>query len=89
LPRERLNVIGRCLCMLDRSTILEHLAEARRHVAKSEQHLAHQREIIAERERDGHDTTGSKQLLAEFEGYHRVRVSECDRLEKELAEAST
>jgi len=68
---------------------LEHLAAARRHVAESDQHIAHQREIIAEKERDGHDTATSKQLLAEIEGLHRLLVGERDRLEKELVEAST
>jgi hypothetical protein len=69
--------------------ILKHLAEARRHVAESERHIAQQREIIARKERDGHDAVSSKQLLVEFEGFYRQHLAERDRLEKDLAEAST
>jgi hypothetical protein len=74
---------------MDRHMILEHLAQARRHVAEAERHVAHQREIIAEKERDGHDTAGSKQLLKEFEQFYTMHVAERDRLEKELVEASS
>jgi hypothetical protein len=41
---------------------LEHLEQARRHVAEGERHIAHEREIIAEKQSDGHDTSMSKQL---------------------------
>jgi hypothetical protein len=53
--------------MRDRVMTLEHLEQARRHVAEGERHIAHEREIIAEKERDGHDTSMSKQLLDQFE----------------------
>jgi hypothetical protein len=68
--------------------ILQHLAQARRHVAEAERHIAHQREIIAEKERDDHDTSTSKQLLDQFEQICAMYVAERDRLEKELVEAS-
>jgi sRNA-binding protein len=74
--------------MPDRTLILEHLEQARRHVAEAERHVAHQREIIAEKERDGRDTTTSKQLLDQFEQTYRLHVTDRDRLEKELVEAS-
>jgi hypothetical protein len=73
---------------MDRKMILEHLVQARRHVAEAEQHIAHQREIIAERERDDHDTSTSKRTLDQFEQIYAMYVAERDRLEKELAEAS-
>jgi hypothetical protein len=67
---------------------LDHLASARRHVAEAERHVAHQREVIAQRERDGHDTATSKQLLDQFEELYRMRVADRDRLEQELDEIS-
>jgi hypothetical protein len=73
---------------MDRKMILEHLAQARRHVADAERHIAHEREIIAEKERDGHDTAGSKQLLDQFKQIYTMYVAERDRLERELVEAS-
>jgi hypothetical protein len=74
--------------MPDRTLILDHLASARRHVAEAERHVAHQREIVAQRERDGHDTATSKQLLDQFEELYRMHVADRDRLEQELDEIS-
>lgn len=47
--------------------ILNHLAQARPHVATGEQHVARQIEIIGQLERDDHDSSRAKQLLAQFE----------------------
>jgi hypothetical protein len=74
--------------MPDRTLILDHLALARRHVAEAERHVAHQREIVAQTERDGHDTATSKQLLDQFEELYRMHVADRDRLEQELDEIS-
>jgi hypothetical protein len=74
--------------MPDRTLILDHLAQAQRHVAEAERHVAHQREIVAQRERDGHDTATSRQLLDQFEQLYMLHVADRDRLEKELDEAS-
>jgi hypothetical protein len=68
--------------------ILEHLAQARRHVAEAERHIAHQREIIAEKERDDHDTSTSKRMLDQFEQIYGIYVAQRDRLEKEVNEVS-
>ena len=43
---------------------------------------------VSQRERDGHDTAMSKQLLDQFEHLYRMHVADRDRLEKELDEAS-
>jgi hypothetical protein len=86
---ERLDAIARYLQRaMDRKIILDHLAQARRHVADAERHIAHEREIIAEKERDGHDTATSKQLLDQLRQIYTMYVAERDRLEKELVEAS-
>jgi hypothetical protein len=62
-----------------------HLAQAERHVREGEQRLEHQRAIIDERRRDGHDVELSEQLLAEMEESQRLHVAERDRLRAELA----
>jgi hypothetical protein len=74
---------------MDRTTILDHLAQGRRHIAEGERHVAHQGEIIAQKERGGHDTSISKKLLDQFEEFYKMHVKDRDRLEKELNEAST
>jgi hypothetical protein len=73
---------------MDRITILNRLAQARRNVAEAERHIAWQREVIAQRERDGHDTSASKKLLGQFEELYRMHVEGRDRLEKEPVEPS-
>src|SRR5262249_31428811 len=50
------------VCM-DRSLIEEHLAQANRHVAEGEGHVTKRRELVAQLERDGHDTTEALKLL--------------------------
>jgi hypothetical protein len=88
LAPERLDAIGRWLGMPERTLVLEHLEKARRHVAEGERHVAHQREIIAQKERDGHDTSMSKRLLGQFEELYKMHVADRDRLEQELDEIS-
>jgi len=55
---------------------------------EAKRHIANQREIVAQKERDGHDTATSKQLLDQFKHLYRMHVADRDRLEKELDEAS-
>jgi uncharacterized membrane protein len=74
--------------MEDRTTILKHLEQARRHVAEAEQRVAHQREIVAQLARGGHDTYEAKRLLDQFEQTRTLQVADRNRLEKELVEAS-
>ena len=52
----------------------DYLAKVERHVAQGERHSARQREIIAELDRDGHDTAQSKALVATFEISQALRV---------------
>jgi hypothetical protein len=73
---------------MDRITILNRLAQVRRHVAEADRHIARQRDVIAQRERDGHDTSAAKKLLDRFEELYRMHVDGRDRLEKELVEPS-
>jgi hypothetical protein len=87
-PGERLAAITCWPIMPDRAMTLEHLEQARRRVAEGQRHIALQREIVAEKERDGHDTSTSKQLLDQFEQIYAMYVAERDRLEEELVETS-
>jgi len=60
------------------------LAQAERHVSEGEKTIAHQRHIIAQLERDGHDTPAACDLLAIFETTQALHVADRDRLRKEL-----
>jgi hypothetical protein len=73
---------------MDRNAILDHLAMAKRHVAEAKRHVARQRETVAQLERDGHDTSASRTLLEQFEHLYMMHVTDRDRLQKELDEAS-
>jgi hypothetical protein len=66
---------------------MENLALAEEQVALGAKHVARQREIIAELERDGHDTTRACASLTEFEELQAMHVAERDRLLRELHEA--
>jgi hypothetical protein len=63
---------------------LDHLARARSAIAEAERHVANQREIVAQEEREGHDTATSRQLLDQFEELYKMHVADRDRLEQEL-----
>lgn len=72
---------------MDRNVILEHLEQARRHVAEGERHLARQRELIADLEGSAHDVAAARQLLSQFEEMQTLHIADRDRLEKELVES--
>jgi hypothetical protein len=74
------------LCMvlrMDHHLTEGHLAQAERHVAEGEQHIARQRKLIAELERDGHDTTTAIELLRTFEESQATHVENRDRIRAE------
>jgi hypothetical protein len=71
---------------MNRSALLEHLAQACRQITMGEQNIARLREIIARLERGGHDSSSAKELLARFEELQKSPIADRDRLEKELAE---
>lgn len=70
---------------MDRQMLLEHLAKANEHVELGERHVRRQRELIAELERDGHDSTRARQLLEQFEKLQEMHITDRDRIERELA----
>ena len=71
---------------MDRAIQLEHLAEAERHIAEGKARIVKQRAIIADLERDGHDTTQAYALLRTFlktqAGHEEHRKSILDELAK-------
>ena len=71
---------------MDSAVLKRHLEEAEGHVVLGEQHIVRQRQLVFELERDGHDTTVAKQLLAEFEATQVLHAEHRDRLRQQLAE---
>jgi len=69
---------------MDEKTLREHLAEAEAQVAKGLQHLAEQRAVIAELERDGHDTKTARELFATLMQSQELHIEHRDRLKREL-----
>jgi hypothetical protein len=59
---------------MDRAKIEEHLRQTDSHIALGLKHLERQREIIAELQRDGHDTTAAVELLATLEETQRLHA---------------
>jgi len=74
----------RCVSDMDRALWEQHLTQAERHVAEGERHIARQQEIVAELERDGHDTRLAHELLLQFEQSLAMHIADRDRLREEL-----
>jgi hypothetical protein len=72
---------------MDRTMLEQHLPQAEGHITLGKGHIARQHEIIAELERDGHDTTEAKRLLAIFEET-KMHLADRDRIRQELARKS-
>ena len=70
---------------MDRQTMLEHLAMAERHVTEGEIHLSRQRALVAELDRDGHDTADARAILATMLETQRLHVEDRDRMLTELS----
>jgi Spy/CpxP family protein refolding chaperone len=71
---------------MDRATILNHLAQAERHVNMGAQHVSSQLSLIERMQRDGHDVTAARQLLEQFEEIQALHIVDRDRLRAELDE---
>ncbi len=68
----------------DPTLVREHLTQAERHVAEGERHVARQRELVAQLERDGHDTTAARKSLTQFEELQDMHIADRDRLRREV-----
>ena len=69
---------------MDRTILLQRLAQTERHAADGTRHVADQRKLIADLERNGRDTNFARDLLRQFESLRELHVADRDRLKKEL-----
>jgi hypothetical protein len=69
---------------MDRAMLVEHLAQAARHVAAGERYVERQRRIVAHLKREGRDVREASDLLLQFEEMQALHMAEWDRLRKEL-----
>jgi len=70
---------------MDRAILLEHLDQARRHAVLGKHHLARQEQLIAELDRDGHDTTAAMSVLETLRRTQELHELDIERLLGELA----
>ena len=71
---------------MDQEMLKRHLAEAEEHIATGDKNIARQRDLIAQLERDGHDTASARTFLHEFEQLQAQHIAERERLLRELSE---
>jgi hypothetical protein len=74
-------------CPMPSAQLLKQLEEAERYVAEGEDNLRRQRQIIAEMERRGHDSSVVRDLLTLFEQVQAVHIGARDRAMKDIEEA--
>ena len=71
---------------MDRALIIEHLQQAERHMSEVREHIRHQVDIIGRLERDGHDSSLARQLLATLEKTQALVFNERNYMLSELAD---
>lgn len=69
---------------MDRHMLLEHLAQAERHVAEGERLLAQQHLQVDGMERDGHDSSMARELLHTMERTQVLHLADRERIRREL-----
>jgi hypothetical protein len=69
---------------MSQTGIEQHLTQTLEHIALGEVNMARQRQLIAELQRDGHDTTEAMELLAMLEETQRIHVETRERLQQQL-----
>jgi hypothetical protein len=73
---------------MDRQMVEDHLQEAEQHVALGKLHIARQRQIIADLQYKGHDSTRALELLATLEDLQKSHEASRDRATAELRKLS-
>ena len=68
----------------ERAALLQQLIEGERGVAEGQAYLTRQEALVAQLDRDGHDTTEAKLLLATMRKAQSLDVQERDRISEEL-----
>ncbi|MHC2256100.1 hypothetical protein ACVILK_005792 [Bradyrhizobium embrapense] len=69
---------------MDRVILEQHLALAERHAAQGKQHVARQENLIAELDRDGHDTTEARKVLDTLRITQALHEQDVERILGEL-----
>ena len=73
---------------MDRRMELDHLAVAERAVVLGERHIAREERMIADLDRDGHDTTQARALLATYRLTQAEHIAHRNRILKMLQQRS-
>jgi hypothetical protein len=71
---------------LDRQSRIEQLAQAERHASEGARLLAKQETLIAELNRDGHDTARALKMLVTMRNTQALHQQDVERILRELAE---
>lgn len=61
-----------------------HLAQAEAHIKTGQKNIARQRELIAQLEREGHDTVSARNTLTQFEELQALHIADRERILREL-----
>ncbi|HEY6925383.1 MAG TPA: hypothetical protein VI653_18040 [Steroidobacteraceae bacterium] len=69
---------------MDREIILEHLAQAERHIAESDRRIEQQRMLVERLDGDGADSATARILLLEFEHSRALHRANWERLQEKL-----
>lgn len=70
----------------DRALAQRHLVQAERHIAQGAVAITKQESLIAQLDRDGHDATGARNVLATMRETQALHVEGRDRILRELEE---
>jgi hypothetical protein len=71
---------------MDHAILLRHLEQSKRHIIEGQDLIERQKNILADLERGGHDTTEAKRLLKNFEDIQRLHLADLERVQSELLE---
>ena len=69
---------------MNRDILLQHLAQAERHVARGNEHISRQETLIAKMDRHGHDTVDARKLLDTLRKTQALHRQDVGRLLREL-----
>lgn len=83
-PAAGLDAMDRTV-VLDSQMLVDHLAQAERHLVQAQEHVRLQHDVIAKLQRNGHDTRQANTLLNTFIDMEAAHLADRDRLRRELA----
>jgi tRNA U34 5-carboxymethylaminomethyl modifying GTPase MnmE/TrmE len=71
---------------MNRAMLEDHLAASERHLAEVQRYVAHQRELVVQLKREGHDTAQDTRLLEQYEEVLAMHVDDRNRLRRQLGQ---